>query len=269
MCIRDSPCTVDTHLNYAEPTGKIGLDYKAGNLLWYASASRGYKAGGVTGFYVTDPGAKAPYQPEFINAYEAGLKSDWFERKLRVNVSTFYYDYKDLQAFGVIANEFRIFNVAKSRVDGGEIEINALPTRDLRLDLGIGFLHTSVLESAVGGVAVGNRLGNAPDVEVDLRPSYTFHPDGGYSLKAALEANFRGGTYYYVQNDPRQYQGGYWLYGPRATLTPPSGRWSAALWAKNAGDKRYFREIFNDAAAVVGFPAPPRVIGVTFDYHWN
>jgi iron complex outermembrane recepter protein len=263
------PCTVDTKLNYVEPTGKVGLDYKVGSALLYGSVSRGYKAGGVTGFYVTDPGAKAPYLPEFINAYEVGLKSDWFEKKLRVNLAAFYYDYKDLQAFGVISNEFRIFNVAKSRVDGGEIEINALPAKDLRVDLGIGILNTRVEESDVGGVAVGNRLGNAPNIELDLRPNYTFHLDGGYTLKAILEANFRGGTYYYVQNDPRQFQGGYWLFAPRVALTDPNGKWTVSAWAKNAANKHYYREIFNDGGSVIGFPASPRVIGVTLDYHWD
>jgi iron complex outermembrane recepter protein len=263
------PCVVDTHLSYVEPTGKIGLDYKLGRALAYGSISRGYKAGGVTGFYVTDPAAKAPYLPEFNNAYEVGIKSDWFDKTLRLNLAAFHYDYRDLQAFGVIANEFRIFNVAKSSVDGGEIEMNAIPLKDMRVDMGVGLLNTRVEESSVGGVAVGNRLGNAPRLEVDLRPSYTFHPDGGYSVKASLEANFRGGTYYYVQNDPRQFQGGYWLYGPRATLNDPAGKWSVSAWIKNAGNKHYFSEIFNDGGSVIGFPAAPRVIGVTLDYHWD
>ena len=263
------PCVVDTRLTYKEPTGKVGLDYQAGNLLYYGSVSRGYKAGGVTGLFVTDVGAKAPYNPEFINAYELGLKSDWLDKKLRVNLAAFYYDYKDLQAFGAISNEFRIFNVSKSKIDGGEIEINAVPVKDLRIDLGIGLLSTQVLESNLPAVPVGNRLGNSPNFELDLRPSYTFHTEGGSSLKTAVEVNFRGATQYYVQNDPRQIQGGYWLFSPRVTYTDASGRWDVALWAKNAGDKRYFREIFNDAAAVVGFPAPPRVIGLTFNYHWD
>ena len=123
-------------------------------------------------------------------------------------------------------------------------------------------------ESDVGGVNVGNQLGNAPKVELDLRPSYTFHPDGDYLLKASLEANFRGGTYYYVQNDPRQYQGGYWQYAPRLALSDASGLWNLSVYSKNAGDKRYFREIFNDGGSVIGFPAPPRTVGVTLDYHW-
>ncbi len=263
------PCVVDTKLHYQEPTGKVGLDYKIKDLMVYGSISRSYKAGGVTGFYVTDPGAKAPYRPEYITAYETGVKSDWFDRRLRVNLSAFYYDYQDLQAFGVIANEFRIFNIQQSRVQGGEIESSFLPVKDVRIDLGVGLLDTRVMKSQVGGVNVGNRLGNAPKVEIDFKPSYTYHLQSGFSLNAALDTTYRSGTYYYVQNDPRQYQKAYVLLGPRLTLDSPDKVWSLTAWMKNAADKRYFREIFNDGGSVIGFPAPPQTFGLTLDYHWR
>ncbi|MBS0373467.1 MAG: TonB-dependent receptor [Proteobacteria bacterium] len=268
------PCTVDTTLHYHEPTGKLGLDWRIGDALLYVSASRGYKSGGVTGFYVTDVGAKAPYNPEFINAYEAGFKSSWLDRKLRLNGALFYYDYKDLQAFGVIPNEqgfpeFRIFNVAKSRVQGGELEASWLPVAGLKIDLGVGLLDTKVVESAVGGVDVGNRLGNAPNLEVDSSISYRWSLSSSLTATAAVDANWRGGTFYYVQNTPDQFQAAYVLVDPRLTLSGPGDVWKLSLWAKNATNKRYYREIFNDGGSVIGFPAAPRQIGLTYSYRWQ
>ena len=268
------PCTVDTTLRYREPTGKLGLDYRIGEAMIYASASRGYKSGGITGFYVTDVGAKAPYNPEFINAYEAGVKSTWADNRLRLNGAVFYYDYKDLQAFGVIPNEqgnleFRIFNVAKSRVQGGELEASWVPVGGLKIDLGLGLLSTKVVESAVGGVIVGNRLGNAPDFELDSSVSYKWALATGLSVTAGVDVNWRGGTFYYVQNTPNQFEPAYVLVDPRITLTGPNDVWKVTLWAKNAANKRYFREIFNDGGSVVGFPAAPRQIGATFTYRWQ
>ena len=271
------PCTTDRTLRYHEPTGKVGLDYRIDNMMIYASASRGYKSGGVTGFYVTDPGATAPYNPEFISAYEAGVKSSWFDNHLRLNSGVFYYDYKDLQAFGVIANEFRIFNIAKSRVQGLEVEASWLPFEGFKWDLGLGLLDTKVLDSKIRTVGptgalvgiVGNRLGNAPNIELDSAMSYRFALSEGLTATVAVDANWRGGTFYYVQGDPRQFEPAYVLVDPRITVAGPKERWKVSLWAKNVTNKHYFREIFNDGASVVGFPAAPRQIGATFDYSWH
>jgi iron complex outermembrane receptor protein len=261
-------------LKYHEPTGKLGLDYRIGDAMIYGSYSRGYKSGGVTGFYVTDPAAKAPYNPEFINAYEAGVKSSWANDRLRLNGAVFYYAYRDLQAFGVIPNaagspEFRIFNVAKSRLQGGELEASWLPIEGLKIDLGLGLLRTKVLESAVGGVNVGNRLGNAPNLELDSTVSYKWSLANSLSMTAGFDANWRGGTFTYVQNTQSQFVPAYVLIDPRLTLGGPGDLWSASLWAKNVTNKYYYREIFNDGGSVIGFPAAPRQIGATFNYHWK
>ncbi len=85
----------------------------------------------------------------------------------------------------------------------------------------------------------------------------------------AVDANLRGGTSYYVQGDPRQFEPAYVLVDPRITIAGPKERWKVSLWAKNVTNKHYFREIFNDGASVVGFPAAPRQIGATFDYSWH
>ncbi len=263
------PCVVNTHLTYNQPTGNIGLDWRIDNVLLYSSFSRGYKAGGVTGFYVTDPGAKAPYLPEFINAYEIGAKSDWLQNTLRLNLAAFYYDYRDLQAFGVIQNEFRIFNVTKSQILGSEVEMDWVPVDAVRIKSGLGLLNTRVEQSDVGGVNVGNSLGNAPKVEWDNTISAKYPIAEGITGSAILEADYRGSTYYYVQNTPLQRQEGYWLFNPRLVLSGPADKWSATLFMKNAGNRHYYREIFNDGGSVIGFPAPPLTYGVSFSYRWS
>jgi iron complex outermembrane receptor protein len=274
-------CLVDTVLKYHEPTGKLGLDYRFENALAYASYSRGYKSGGVTGFYVTDLGAMAPYKPEFINAYEMGFKSSWANNTLRFNGALFHYDYRDLQAFGVEANaqsvEFRIFNIDKSRVDGLELETSWLPFAGFKWDLGLGLLRSKVLESTIQTTAasgafvgiVGNRLGNAPNAELDTAISYRWTLAGARSATVEIDANYRGGTFYYVQGDPRQFEPAYVLVNPRLTLGGPGDVWKMSLWAKNATNKQHFSEIFNDGGSVIGFPAAPRQVGATFSYRWR
>lgn len=78
---------------FSKLTWRAGIEWDATeNMFVYASASSGYKAGG---FNATSNGL--PYDPEEIIAYEAGIKSDFWQDRARVNVDAFYYDYTDLQ----------------------------------------------------------------------------------------------------------------------------------------------------------------------------
>jgi iron complex outermembrane receptor protein len=59
----------------------------------YASYNRGFKSGGFNPTSFTNPASK----PEVLDAFEVGVKSELFDRKLRLNLSGFYYDYKGIQ----------------------------------------------------------------------------------------------------------------------------------------------------------------------------
>jgi len=76
-------------------TGRVVLDHKfSPDVFGYASVSRGYKAGGI------NPGGTTGQQtfaPEFLNAFEVGLKGTTSDGTFRTNLSAFYYDYSDLQ----------------------------------------------------------------------------------------------------------------------------------------------------------------------------
>src|SRR5690606_17193934 len=70
------------------PMGSI--DYKwTEDLLTYASVSRGFKSGGFNGRPINE-GSVSAYDPEYVTAFEVGVKSDWLNRRLRVNISAFY-----------------------------------------------------------------------------------------------------------------------------------------------------------------------------------
>ena len=67
----------------------------------YGTVSRGYKAGG----YTVDYDANSPdmgivrerFDEETLWNYEIGLRSEWFDRRLRLNISGFYLEWSDLQ----------------------------------------------------------------------------------------------------------------------------------------------------------------------------
>lgn len=76
---------------------KVSLEYQAtDNLFTYASASRGFKSGGFNRRPTTTAEVSS-FDPEFVRAYEIGAKSELFDRRLVLNTSVFYYDYKHIQ----------------------------------------------------------------------------------------------------------------------------------------------------------------------------
>ena len=65
------------------------------DLMMYAGVSTGYKSGGFTeGITGGDPDT---YGPEYLTAFEAGMKSQWLERRVTLNAAAFLYDFEDMQ----------------------------------------------------------------------------------------------------------------------------------------------------------------------------
>ncbi|MFZ2998681.1 MAG: TonB-dependent receptor [Sphingobium sp.] len=84
--------------SYHRFTPKLGINYKlTPDILAYASYSEGFKSGGYNGLASTATELSEPFKPQITQAYEAGIKSDLFGRKVRVNLSAFYNKIKDRQ----------------------------------------------------------------------------------------------------------------------------------------------------------------------------
>jgi iron complex outermembrane recepter protein len=118
-------------------TPKFGIEYKPNNdMLFYATAVRGFKSGGFNvGSYQNDE-----FDPEFIWSYELGAKTDLFDRRLRLNIVAFYYDYKDLQVQDTEQNNVLIRNAASAEIKGIEIEGVATPVENLTIDFSVAYL---------------------------------------------------------------------------------------------------------------------------------
>ena len=74
------------------------LDYRPNDaMMLYATWSRGYRSGGFSGRGQTVISATTPYDPETVSVYEVGAKTEWFDRRLALNVAGYYTDYKNIQ----------------------------------------------------------------------------------------------------------------------------------------------------------------------------
>ncbi|MDO9441185.1 MAG: TonB-dependent receptor, partial [Beijerinckiaceae bacterium] len=110
-------------------TPRIALDWKPSDRVTaYASWSQGFKAGGFGTAGALTPGF-GPFEPETVNNYELGLKTNSFDRRLTANLTGFWADYKNLQYPFYVAPATIITNAGKARVRGVELELGYHPSR--------------------------------------------------------------------------------------------------------------------------------------------
>lgn len=114
---------------------RVGLTFKSTEqLMFYATISEGYQAPGQS-YSATPPptGKILEVDAEQLISYEAGMRSEWADGKLRVNATAFHYDYDPLQVRVTTGlNQFSIVN-AVAKVDGFEMEVAAAVTPNLIL----------------------------------------------------------------------------------------------------------------------------------------
>jgi iron complex outermembrane receptor protein len=128
---------------------RVSADYRfSPQVLAYVTVGTGFKGGGVTARPFDAPQAlNGSFGPETVTAYEVGLKTDLFDRRLRVNVSAFYNDYKDVQlpliscaSLGSNAPCGARQNAGDGKIKGVELEVQANPIDGLAFDGSVSYL---------------------------------------------------------------------------------------------------------------------------------
>lgn len=172
--------------DWQETTGKLGLSYQAetdltDETLFFGTLARGYKAGGL------NPGgaSKAAFDAEYINSIELGTKNTFWDRSFQANITTFFYDYEDIQ-LGAIEQGGQgatITDNTDAEVKGMEFEFVAVPVPDLMINLNLSLLDTKI----TGDFATpdGTQLAGTPPISVK-----------GNSLPYAPEKSIQFGIQY-------------------------------------------------------------------------
>ena len=159
---------------FSKTGGKIGFDYHfTDDMMLYTSYSTGFKSGAFdmraqAVFYGT---GDLPVKPEDLDAFELGLKSEFLDRRMMLNVTAFYYDWKDLQTFATIPGIGPAFlNLPESTIIGQELEWQFAPGGDWLLRLYGAHLDTEVTD--VGTLGPDAAIEGAP---LQQAPEWTFN----------------------------------------------------------------------------------------------
>lgn len=238
----------------------------------YLSYSRGYKSGGynLDRYGFTTPahpkGSDLAFGDETTDAYELGLKGEFLDRRLSVNLALFD---QSIKGFQLIERDttlaFRVRRLAEVKSSGAEVEATFQATPDLRLQQGLVYNDARYTTDPGNGTFSGRRMEQAPTWTSVTAVSYIF-PIGDTGLKGAAYADARYVSDQFTSGstDIRRIQKGYTLVNARLGVNSADGLWHADLWARNLFDKDYARRILTSVTGNLGaFLGDPRTYGLT------
>lgn len=266
-------------------TGMLGLQYEfTRNSMAYGTYSEGYKSGGFNRSYVTAPEVISPFfGPERVTNYEAGLRTQWFGRRLTANLTAFYMDYTGLQVdtrsisdMGQVVSQ--IVNAGSARSKGIELELSASPVRAWSMWFNFGLLDAKFTEfvNADGQDLSGNRLPFAPTFNSSLGSRYDLDLGEGRLVYFQGEWAHSAGYYTEVENRAAGHQEKSNILNARIAFVSSDERLELGLWGRNLTDVAkivdYNRAVEDNVALFEGalFRAysAPRTYGLDLKYRF-
>jgi iron complex outermembrane receptor protein len=260
----------------AKSTGlnpKAELSYHPSHAqLYYLSASRGVRPGGVNTSNLAQKGCGqdyGPYQPDSLWNYEIGAKTRWWDDTLTLNAAAYYIKWKDVQQGETLPCSYQITqNAGAAVVHGGELEIQSLIGAHLQVGAGVGYTKAVLDADApnLGGTR-GQQLENVPLWNGNASAKYLFTPRSGYDGFLRADAQYVGVSYpFFQRTDPATFQRAYTLLDLRAGLL--HGPWELDLFVLNVSDKQaalsdYLSDNYSAANRVRMFANRPRTTGLS------
>ncbi|MFY8194010.1 MAG: TonB-dependent receptor, partial [Novosphingobium sp.] len=238
----------NTNVDYTEtqPSGRLGLRYKpSSDFMAFAQYTRGYRSGGFNGGALVFPGDLNTAKPEFLDAYEVGIKSRLLDRKVTLNLSAFHYQFKDQQFINSISviNQ-ALVNAGRSRINGVEAEINASITPQFRLSAGMGYLDAKYTRLVLNGADLaGNRMIEAPKFSFSGAADYTVPLGGSTELTVHGDLVHKSSQFFTAYNaDVFPFSlgrtPGFEEYNARVGMSFNDGKYELGVWGKNLSDNK-------------------------------
>jgi len=252
-------------------TWRLALDHQfSRDILTYISYNRGMKSGG---FNMINPSAPG-YKPEILDAYELGLKSEFFDHLARFNIAGFYYSYQDIQVQNIQAGSVNTVNAASARIYGFDADLSVIPVKHLTLSGSLGYTHGTYrnFENATftppspldgpqyGGNASGNMIVNTPHWTASGAIDYRLPTDVGVWAVGA-SASYKGMTY--VSADNRLAIPEHTVANATVSWTSLGDKYSVRLWVHNLTDAKYYASRTETSVGDLQYLAPPRTYGAT------
>ena len=289
-------CGASTHcrLSDTKPSWDVSLLYRANDeMSLYARVARGFRGPTIQGRSAVFGSAYSTADSETNTSYEAGVKTAFLDNKVHFNVTGFYYVVDNMQLNGNDSNGNGVlFNAKKGKGYGMEAELEARPTSNLHLNVGLSLLHTEIDDKSVyaqvgsaviGGkptlsetvlnpvVKVGNNFfaqidgnpfPNAPDYNLNVSARYDFPLSDTSRLFVGGDFNMQGKTNFVAYQSVEYRADGNYELG--AKIGYAFKTYEVALFARNLTNQKNLIDAIDTSNYRAGIYNDPRVFGVTF-----
>lgn len=287
-------------------TWRLALSWQPNDkTLVYGSATTGYRAGGFNlGIH-----QEFPYDSEENLAYEIGLKTDLLDGRLRLNLSSYLYRYKNHQVFAnavlptrVIGCNFGCFedgdgealfgsavqNVPRARNIGTELELTWIATSSLALGLVHSYMETEITSDFFVSRELnpwsaftssdqvnlrGGELNRSPRNKYTLWANYRIPMGDNGTINLFGSFAHTDQQYFDVLPDRINEAPSYQRWDLRATWDSAAGRYRVSAFVKNITNELGIVEIRpSENFGRIGDTTKPRVWGLEFRIRfgaWN
>jgi iron complex outermembrane receptor protein len=268
-----------------ELTRKAALAVQADqNLLLYASATEGFRLGGINinspagavninagGGEQSEVTSATAFASDTLWTYELGAKSTLFDGRLIANTAAFLTYWDNVQSDQILANGgFYIANAGNVRAPGAELDLDWQATASLRLQANLFWSDPKIVDPNPLLIQTSGRLPGVPESSVGAHARYDFVPADGWRGFAILDYAYVGPSYagFDAKNSPSM--GDYSTLGLRlGAVCPP---WQATLFVNNLTDSRAnifaYGNPFTFGRIGQITPLRPLTVGLSFGLVW-
>ncbi len=262
-----------------EFTPRVGVRYQLNDdMMLFATYSAGYRSGGFNGRVANLVDATQPYDPETVDNYELGFKSEWMDNRLRINANLFYMDYEDKQEELQLPDDNDtgqktvVENASTATIQGLEIDIQAFISDHFSLRANAGYLDSEyddfTYEGLEGPVDLsGLEFRRAPDWTGSLDATYEWDIGGGRAwVRGAY--HYIGEHYVNVSNVPELKNDSQHLLD--ASVNYAINGLQFSLFGRNLTDEDGYMHGY-DVAGLWSYASarPPRTYGLEVQYSFG
>lgn len=254
------------------PRASVSFDV-TDDFMVYGLYSVGYRSGGFTGRPTTQNTARTPYDPETVDNFELGFKSELFDRRVRLNATAFLMKYEDKQedvdvpAPTGTGRENRTINASSAELKGFEIDLTARPAEGLTLNGNIGYLDAKY-EDFLADTNNDGVIDDNSDLELRRAPKWNWTLGATYEAPIGPGEFWISGDVHYIGaheisflNNPALRNDGQFLVN--GSVNYKIGNTQVSAFVRNLLDEDGWT-IGYDVQGLwsYGAPRPPRTYGV-------
>ena len=254
--------------SFQELLPKFGLNYHwSDQFITYTSAAKGYRPGGYNRNVAQ--GGTYTFEEEESWTYEAGLKSELFNRRLSLHLALFYISWDDMQLDipnPAVPQRFFLDNVGEATSKGIEFDFRTEVNQNWSFTGGLGYVNAEFddyIDPITQTQVDGKDLPNVPDLTWNLGVHHQIECTNQLTLVSRLDLLGVGEIHFDNTNSESQID--YILTNVRIGLK--NNTWGIDFWVNNVFDKEYvstaFQDLFFSPSGFAGRNGAPRTYGIT------